>query len=299
MRVQTPRGASIVTPSNSARNNEISHATATIWACPNLAQIPRRATVCGTATSSHAALLPLPFVAALFCLSPHYIPEDPHAFPKYRVTFLNGLPVLNQTADSWLQGGLKGGEREFLEQPLDDDQWQANPFRKGIGSGDDLQQDSLSEPPIERPAVNYSLELMKIGPHHSYLCYIPPPPANPPPTEDSQPNVTPVHSWSLLQPLSGTCLYHKQGWFTYSYCHNSHVRQFREMPHAHPHPGGYRPEEDPDSTPCPEPGAELTVSEEAALAADVELARDAGSNYLVQRWGDGTICDKTGKHRKV
>jgi len=148
---------------------------------------------------------------------------------------------------------------------------------------------------------------MKIGPEHSYLCFVPPPATASSPIEDSEPNVTPVHSWSLLQPLSGTCLYHRQGWFTYSYCHNSHVRQFREMAHAHPHPGGYRPEEDPDSEaytlgrapPTPEPGAELTVSEEAALAANLELARDAGASYLVQRWGDGTICDKTGKHREI
>lgn len=27
-----------------------------------------------------------------------------------------------------------------------------------------------------------------------------------------------------------------KGWFTYSYCHNDHVRQFREMTHGHPHP---------------------------------------------------------------
>jgi len=31
----------------------------------------------------------------------------------------------------------------------------------------------------------------------------------------------------------------------------------------------------------------------------LELARSAGSRYLVQRWGDGTVCDKTGKSREV
>ena len=45
------------------------------------------------------------------------IPEDPHAFPKYDVTFLNGLPVLNETAERWLQDGLQGGLLEFLEEP--------------------------------------------------------------------------------------------------------------------------------------------------------------------------------------
>ena len=48
-----------------------------------------------------------------------------------------------------------------------------------------------------------------------------------------------------------------------------------------------------------DPGADLTVAEEAALAANVELARGAGSRYLVQRWGDGTYCDKTNRKREV
>jgi protein OS-9 len=44
---------------------------------------------------------------------------------------------------------------------------------------------------------------------------------------------------------------------------------------------------------------DLTVAQESARAANLELARGAGSRYLVQRWGDGEICDKTGKPREV
>jgi protein OS-9 len=44
---------------------------------------------------------------------------------------------------------------------------------------------------------------------------------------------------------------------------------------------------------------DLTVAQESAVAANLELAREAGSRYLVQRWGDGEICDKTGKRREV
>ena len=53
------------------------------------------------------------------------IPEDPHAFPKYDVTFLNGLPVLNETAERWLRDGLQGGLLEFLEDGWvsDDSPW--------------------------------------------------------------------------------------------------------------------------------------------------------------------------------
>ena len=31
---------------------------------------------------------------------------------------------------------------------------------------------------------------------------------------------------------------HTLGWFTYAYCHGKYVKQFREAPHAHPHPPG-------------------------------------------------------------
>ena len=50
----------------------------------------------------------------------HLLPEDPDAFPKYSVLFHNGYPVLNDTAQKWLQEGLRGGEYEFLGQPWTD-----------------------------------------------------------------------------------------------------------------------------------------------------------------------------------
>lgn len=57
--------------------------------------------------------------------------------------------------------------------------------------------------------VNYTLEHMKMGPRDSYLCLIPHPSVNIPSLEedDLDIGVTPARSWSLLQPLSGSCLY--------------------------------------------------------------------------------------------
>ena len=68
----------------------------------------------------------------------HSLPEDPHAFPKFGVTFLHNQPLLNETAEHWLKHGLSGGEDEFLG-----DSWQSTgqhrpPQRKEIGSGDTL-----------------------------------------------------------------------------------------------------------------------------------------------------------------
>ncbi|KAL0947009.1 hypothetical protein HGRIS_013153 [Hohenbuehelia grisea] len=239
----------------------------------------------------------------------HSLPEDPYAFPKYRVTYLNGLPLLNKTADRWLKEGLKGGELEFLDQPWKEETWQTPESPKEIGSGD--SQATLATPPSGTPsAPSYSLEVMKIGPRDSYLCFIPKAldHPSPPPEEEADPDVSTARSWSLLQPLAGTCLYHRQGWFTYSYCHNEEIRQFKELITAQPHSsGGQKLEEDPDwesytlgkAPTTPEPGADLTVAERNAIAANLELARGAGSRYLVQKWGDGTMCDVTGKSREV
>ncbi|KAG6854624.1 hypothetical protein C0991_004226 [Blastosporella zonata] len=215
----------------------------------------------------------------------HSLPEDAHAFPKFRVAFLNRLPLLADTAQRWLTNGLRGGELEFLDQPWTD----------RLESGQ----------PVPQPSVNYTLEQLKMGPTDSYLCLIPKPGDNvqhPTNEEDSSDfELAPSRSWSLLQPLSGTCLYHRQGWFTYSYCHNQEIRQFKE---AESSAGGHRPpQEDPDWESytlgkAPQPVADLTTADQNAQA-NLELARNAGSQYLVQRWSDGTLCDKTHKPREV
>lgn len=66
----------------------------------------------------------------------HSLPEDTYAFPKFRVAFLNGLPLLNETAEKWLKEGLRGGELEFLDQPYMDDASSTSGLWKEIGSGD-------------------------------------------------------------------------------------------------------------------------------------------------------------------
>jgi hypothetical protein len=67
----------------------------------------------------------------------HSLPDDTFAFPKYRVTFLNALPLLNETAQKWLKDGLRGGELEFLDQPWKEESWHEPISLKEIGNGDD------------------------------------------------------------------------------------------------------------------------------------------------------------------
>ena len=85
---------------------------------------------------SPSLLLALLAPSLLAAASIHSLPEDTHASPKYRVTYLNGLPVLRDTAERWLRQGLRGGEAEFLDQPWQEDPSQTPLHRKEIGSGD-------------------------------------------------------------------------------------------------------------------------------------------------------------------
>lgn len=60
--------------------------------------------------------------------------------------------------------------------------------------------------PVNNPP--YSLEHMKMGPRDSYLCLVPKAlDLSPPSDDEGDEEITPARSWSLLQPLSGTCLY--------------------------------------------------------------------------------------------
>ena len=44
---------------------------------------------------------------------------------------------------------------------------------------------------------------------------------------------------------------------------------------------------------------DLTPAQRESLARNIDVVRTAGHQYLVQRWGDGTICDKTGRPREI
>lgn len=90
------------------------------------------------------AAISFAFVAHTLARGPlNSLPEDPFAFPKYRVSFLNGHPVLNETADKWLRDGLRGGDLEFLEQPWHEVHWDRSQKLREIGSGDEVPLDQV------------------------------------------------------------------------------------------------------------------------------------------------------------
>lgn len=85
------------------------------------------------------------------------VPEDPYAFPKYRVAFLNGLPVQNDTAQQWLKDGLRGGELEFLDQPWEENASWGSPAVKSIDGGNGEQPAASAEVSLVRPLTHLAM----------------------------------------------------------------------------------------------------------------------------------------------
>lgn len=134
---------------------------------------------------------------------------------------------------------------------------------------------------------------------------------------------------ALLEPLKGSCLYLRQGWFTCAsslivhfgslsldvrtdaFCHGTEIRQFHEIRQA----GSALPGEDPNSEAYTlgqysQPSAEVVAGSGTGALQDVLAGGGAfpglsGSEpveerrYLSQRWRHGTVCDKTGLERSV
>ncbi|BCR90778.1 PRKCSH domain-containing protein [Aspergillus chevalieri] len=111
----------------------------------------------------------------------------------------------------------------------------------------------------------------------------------------------------LLRELEGKCMYYVSGWWSYSLCYKRQIKQF----HALPAGGGipsYPPMEDPTTHSFvlgrfPRKDDRSDIDEEPMqkrTATDVaELQTKGGSRYLVQKLEGGTVCDLTGKSRKI
>jgi len=106
-----------------------------------------------------------------------------------------------------------------------------------------------------------------------------------------------TRGWELLSDLDGKCLYFVSGWWSYSFCHNREIRQFHQLPPQHSNQ--WPPAEDTETQSyvlgqvSPEASTNLDKGEGTELQATGEL------RFLVQKMGGGTLCDLTGKERKI
>lgn len=121
----------------------------------------------------------------------------------------------------------------------------------------------------------------------------------------------------MLKSMSGTCLYFISGWWSYSFCYNTHVKQFHQLPPGKGTPI-FPPVEDP-ATPSYVLGkfGEVrnrfaveggTNDMEAGLppeesdqgrTTDIQAKGTSSSRYLSQKLSGGTTCDLTGNPRRV
>ncbi|CED82520.1 Protein OS-9 [Phaffia rhodozyma] len=242
-------------------------------------------------------------------------PIDPFAHPKYAIQFLNDLPLEKQVAESWIERGrAPGGWRGFLNEndPVgrdstvpaliqdkkQEDEGGELEIRRSNQEGGTKDEEKI----MEDEDGSHTLQSVMLWPGpRSYVCLIPPP--SPEPKEREKPLVTPGMNpelpAQLLSHLEGTCLYHRQGWFTYSYCHGSEVRQFREAARAWPPLSeGWVPKEDPQYDAYVLGTAKHDLQIESNNPG-FSLGMGVGARYLTARWGGGTVCDRTKVDREI
>ncbi|KAI0099136.1 glucosidase II beta subunit-like protein-domain-containing protein [Nemania sp. FL0031] len=180
-------------------------------------------------------------------------------------------------------------------------------------------------------AVAESYEIMSMPPHR-YLCAIPviePTPApNKTATELAMAEEArelaraSAHGWDLINELDGTCLHYMSGWWSYRFCYGQEVVQFHAIASSvksgppmrdvntaeyvlgrvpDPHlasrssrRGQQQHQHNQQHTDSTDPAAAATL---APPNTDLQVKGD--QRYLVQRMGDGTICDLTGRERTI
>ena len=125
------------------------------------------------------------------------------------------------------------------------------------------------------------------------------------------------HGSKLLRGMRGTCTYFPDGWWTYSFCYGDRIRQFHQLAPSQNIPV-YPPQEDPttttfdlgvfinerkgsdagskdrDSWEVVERGSQMSPRGDA-----LRLETQGEARYLVQTLTGGTICDLTGRNRKI
>ena len=122
-----------------------------------------------------------------------------------------------------------------------------------------------------------------------------------------------VHGWELLMHMQDRCLYFRDGWWTYQYCYGQGVKQFHSLP-SQPGVAPIPPREDPNAqkfmlgevsakdadTTNENHALEVSNAEPSTQSASYgALETRGGINYLVQKLDGGTLCDLTGKPRRV
>ena len=246
-----------------------------------------------------AKVISLALLASQTCFaseSTFSVNDDLFAFPQYEVVYSESYIPFDEALEKIdRQYGSK-----WEEQPGDDE------------TSLQMNQNSFSSYEDHLPDEEYQV-LHQNG--RIYFCTIPlvKPTVNnkteeKPSPEDQQKELARAtdKGRELLHGMeSGTCLFYTTGWWTYSFCYNSQVRQFHALPPGASGGRVWPPQEDP-TTPAYVLGkfdqkqSTNPAAPDAPSRTDLaELQTKSETSYLVQRLDGGTPCDLTGKPRKV
>ncbi|CAG8665872.1 12455_t:CDS:2, partial [Funneliformis caledonium] len=181
---------------------------------------------------------------------------------------------------------------------------------------DDVQTESSKVPTLSQSSSEdnedskYISVIMRTATRQPYVCQIPYIANQTSDEENPEENREDVDlmrkGLALLEPLQNNCLYYNQGWWTYEYCHLSHVKQFHQIIRPNMKPiedrsvaSFYLGRYDPRHATLPSSYKDKEGSKNSQQQLGTDLQAGGGKKYLVQRWSDGTKCDLTGKPRKV
>ncbi|KAF7193377.1 Protein OS-9-like [Pseudocercospora fuligena] len=235
------------------------------------------------------------------------VQDDLLAFPQYEIKFV----------DDWT-GEKEAQSRLASNQPTEDAKQDVQQYQKPLGSSEDGRPEDLEEAEYERMIIDGQPWLCRIP-----IVKKPEPSAGVNDTlskaeEEKELARANERGWELISAMQGNCVYFISGWWSYRFCYNQGVKQFHQLPPSRGVPV-YPPVEDPgvpgfmlgsydkridDDDATKEEKwdqSALDVSEGAKrrYSKHGELVQRGESRYLVQKLGGGTVCDLTGKERKI
>ncbi|KAK6504129.1 Protein OS-9 [Arthrobotrys conoides] len=262
-----------------------------------------------------ALALQLHAISAMFSVH-----EDLLAYPQYEVRFPSSQDsyVTEEEADRKI---ASMSLRDLQQVPTSSAPPSANPTDNAGSNGDDgsgsgslaVQNKNGDDRGAfsHRASDDIIYEAMMMG-KRRYLCSIPI--VQPPPKlnaterrknkseEDKELARATVSGTELLRGMEGSCLYFISGWWSYSFCYNDHIKQFHQLPPANGVPA-LPPVEDPHAASyilgraaVPDRDAKPDMPKEGGV---MEMAANGELKYLVQKLAGGTLCDITGKERRI
>ncbi|KAF3919524.1 hypothetical protein ABW20_dc0101354 [Dactylellina cionopaga] len=274
-----------------------------------------------SAATCAAALLTftLHFATAGALFSVH---EDIFAYPQYEVRFPDSPDsyITEEEADRKM-ASMSLRDRQQIPTSSSTSSPTSYPTDAASDEDDEEQNDerhAIQEQPhrprgedISRPGVDIIYEAMLMN-NKRYLCSIPI--VQPPPKlnaterrknkvdEEKELARATVSGTELLKTMEGSCLYFISGWWSYSFCFNDHIKQFHQLPPANGLPT-IPPAEDPHAASyilgraaVPDRDAKPDMPKEGVV---MELQANGELKYLVQKLAGGTLCDITGKERRI